>query len=238
MKKWSPTSPEWFPEESWELHQSAANLTQYACIVSSRHIRDVGIRARFNRQVTLYARQILQEVRSAKISIEEGLKQIQSLHKELQPHFDTGSGVVGLRAGLYQVFDGANLCRSRAGCIIGLPMIAHGFNNIYENGLNLWAGRSDTTGPVRWVYRRAAGWMGKDPVKGDVAYGSVDISFSAVSLLRPVPKRNARKLFRYLDSDLQRAYARTGKIALSLDSLATGLTIKKLHDDMNKDSEE
>lgn len=221
-----------------ELHQSAANLTRYACIVSSRHIKDGVLRGRFNRTMAYYVRQILVDVRSAKIPPEDGLKQVQSWHDELKPHFDTGSGVVGLRAALYQIFDGADLCRSRAGCVIGLPMAVHGFNNFYENGRNLWTGRSDTTGPVRWAYRSAAGWMGEDPVRGDIAYGAVDITFSAVSFLRPVPKKGAWKLFRYIDSDMQFAYAKMGKGALFLDSLATGLTMKKLHEDVNKDSEE
>lgn len=64
MNKWSPSSPEWFPEESWELHQSAANLTRYACIVSSRHIRDGALRGRFNRDMAYYVRQILEDVRN------------------------------------------------------------------------------------------------------------------------------------------------------------------------------
>lgn len=33
------------------LHQSAANLTQYACIVSARHIKDGVLRGQFNRDM-------------------------------------------------------------------------------------------------------------------------------------------------------------------------------------------
>ncbi|HCN44666.1 MAG TPA: hypothetical protein DIT18_02565 [Pseudomonas sp.] len=230
-------SPYKLDSQMQALHQSAANLTQYACIVSARHIKDGVLRGQFNRDMAYYVRQVLSDVRSAKVSPGEGLKQIRSWHDELKPHFDTGSGIVGLRAALYQIFDGFDLCRSRAGCIVGLPMIAHGTNNFYENGHNLWTGRSDATGPVRWVYRRTARWMGKDPIKGDIAYGSVDISLSAVSLFRPVPKKGAWKLFRYIDSDMQSAYKRVGKIALVLDGAATWMTMEKLYGDVNKDAE-
>lgn len=230
-------SPYRLQQESWELHQSAVNLTQYACMVSSRYIKDGALRGRFNRDMAYYVRQVLEDVRSAKASTEDGLKQIKTWQDELNPHFDTGVGVIGLRAALYQIFDGADLCRSRVGCIIGLPMITHGINNFYENSHNLWTGRSDATGPVRWAYRRGARWMGEDPVKGDIAYGSVDISFSAVSLLRPVPKRGAWKLFGYIRSDMQSAYRKMGKVAVVLDGAATGFTMEKLYEDVNKDAE-
>lgn len=76
--------------------------------------------------------------------------------------------------------------------------------------------------------------MGKDPVQGDIAYGSVDIALSGVSLLRPVPKKDAWKLFKYMDSDMQNAYEKTGKIALLLDALATGVTIRQLIENLQE----
>ena len=70
-----------------------------------------------------------------------------------------------------------------------------------------------------------------------IAYESVDISFSAVSLLRPVPKRGACKLFRYIDSDMQSAYRKMGKSAVAMDWAATGFTMEKLYEDLSKDAE-
>lgn len=203
-------------------------------MVSARYIEDGVLRGQFNRDMAYYVRLVLEDVRNGIARAEDALKKIQALHRELQPNFEYAKGVIGLRAAFYQFSDGRDLCRTRAGCVVGGPMMAHGINNFWENGLNLWTGRSDTTGPVRWLYRSAAGWMGKDPVEGDIAYGYVDVALSGVSLLRPVPKKDAWKLFKYMDSDKQRAYERTGKAALLFDALSTGVTIRQLIEDLQE----
>lgn len=233
MNKWSPSSPEWFPAESWELHQSTANLTRYACIVSSRHIRDVAVRARFNRAMVYSVRQVLEEVRSAKISVEEGLKKIEEEHKGLTK-IQTTEALIGLRAGIYQFADGLEVCRSVVTCTYGLPAMIHGANNAYENGGKLWTGDAGFAGPVRKLYRNAAEGLGKRAVDGDVAYGSVDIFLSGYALLRKVPKKGSWMLFRRSPTDLERAYKQMGKVSLVGDSSATVLTIKSLLKDVDE----
>lgn len=44
-------SPYKLDSQMQALHQSAANLTQYACIVSARHIKDGVLRGQFNRDM-------------------------------------------------------------------------------------------------------------------------------------------------------------------------------------------
>lgn len=178
-----------------------------------------------------YVRQVLVDVRNGRIRTEDGIKQIQSWHLELQPNINTTKGIVGLRAGVYQLFDALELCRSPATCVIGLPMAAHGANNVYENGSNLWTGRDDASGPVRKLYRYAAEELGGEAIDGDIKYGEVDIGLSLYSLLRRVPKNGAWKLFRRIPSDFERAYKAMGKGALGLDVMSTGFTLEKVHKD-------
>lgn len=217
-----------------ELHQSAANLTRYACMVSSQHIQDGTVRGQFNWDVANYVRQVLSDVRNASRTIDDGIRQIQLWHTELQPHIFASKKVIGLRAGFYQLFDGVKLCRSRASCVVGLPMMAHGANNVYENGVHLWAGNDDATGLVRRLYRYVAEELGNDPIEGDIAYGKADIALSLYSLYRTVPKSDSWKLFRRIPSDFERAHKAMGKGALALDAAATGVTVDQLYEDMKK----
>lgn len=228
-----PSSPEWFPEESWELHQSAVNLTRYACIVSSRHIRDIAQRGQFNRTMAYYVRQILQDVRNGRIRTDEGMKKIEVEHKRLTK-VETTEAIIGFRAGIYQFADGLKICRSIPTCSYGLPAMIHGANNVYENGGKLWTGDAGFAGPVRKMYRSAAKSLGKREVDGDVAYGSADILLSGYALLRKVPKKDSWKLFKRLPEDLEHAYKQMGKISLVGDMTATGLTLKNLRKDLEE----
>lgn len=235
MSKWSSSSPKWFPEESWELHQSAANLTQYACIVSSRHIRDVGMRARFNRQVTLYARQLLLDVRDAKVSVEDALKAIALEHGYLIERSVTiGRQGLGLVAGTYQLVGGVSLCATGSGCIIGLPLTLHGTNNIYENFENLRTGRDDTVGPVRALYQQGATALGGKPSHGNMAYFGTDIGLSVHGLLKKVRRPGRWKLFKYIDSDFMRAYQGMSKFSLWTDVGADASTLEQAYQESKK----
>lgn len=235
MKKWSPSSPEWFPEESWELHQSAANLTRYACIVSSRHIRDVGMRARFNRQVTLYARQLLLDVRDAKVSVEDALKAIELEHGHLIGRSVTiGRQGLGLVAGAYQLVGGVSLCATGLGCIVGFPLTLHGGNNVYENFENLRTGRDDTVGAVRALYQQGATALGGTPSHGNMAYFGADIGLSVHGLLRKVRRPGRWKLFKYIDSDLMRAYKGMSKFSLWVDVGADVNTLEQAYQESKK----
>lgn len=171
-----------------ELHQSAANLTRYACIVSSRHIKDGVLRGRFNRTMAYYVRQVLADVRNGKIRAEEGLRQIELEHKSLRIKALEVAGVI---AGATMAATGAGICyysAMTACAVAGAPMIAHGVNNIYENSNNLSAGRTDTTGPLKWLYQKVAVAAGSSERRGSLAYSAVDIGLSGYGLLMLVKK--------------------------------------------------
>lgn len=40
--------------------------------------------------------------------------------------------------------------------LVGSLLMAHGVNNVYENGRNLWDGGTNAEGPVREAYQGAA----------------------------------------------------------------------------------
>lgn len=238
MKKWSPSSPEWFPEESWELHQSAANLTQYACIVSSRHIRDVAVRARFNRAMVYSVRQVLEDVRNGRLTVDEGLRTIETDHKHLQKSsHDIGKQVAGLISGGVVFATGVGICYASVGLACGaagLPMIAHGGNNVYENGGNLWTGRSDVVGPVRGLYQKASVAVGGTESQGSMAYWLADMGLAGYGLLRPVLKHGSWKLFHRIPTDHVPAYKQMGGVARIFEMYIAWLTYNQIADEAEK----
>lgn len=223
MNKWSPSSPEWFPAESWELHQSAVNLTRYACIVSSRHIKDGALRGRFNRDMAYYVRQILEDVRSGRLSTGEAARLIELEHKSLSRISLEVGGVI---AGGFMIATGIGLCYGSPMtlCSVGAPMIAHGTNNMYENGVNLAYGRTDTVGLLKKVYRVAAVAAGGTESTGDVAYGSVDVLLSIYGFFRSMPKSGTWQLFRSIRKDYVPAYKLMNKGSLLFEGIMSSWT--------------
>lgn len=220
--------------ESWELHQSAVNLTQYACMVSSRHIKDGALRGQFNRDMAYYVRQILEDVRSGKIRTEDALKQIEAEHKSFaRISLELG----GVAAGTMMVVTGAGVCYASAAtlcAIAGAPMIAHGANNIYENVSNLSTGLTDAVGPLKKIYQRVAIAAGGNESDGNVAYGGVDVSLSMYGFLRPVPKSGTWQLFRPIRTDYIPAYKLMNKGALLFEAVMSGWTANQTYEETKK----
>lgn len=219
----SRPSPYQLHNEFWELHQSASNLTRYACIVSSRYIRDGALRGRFNREMAYYVRQVLEDVRNGKLRTDEAARLIEREHKSLSR---VSLEVGGVIAGGFMTATGIGLCYGSAMtlCSVGAPMIAHGANNMYENGMNLAHGRTDTVGPLKKVYRVAAVAAGGTESNGDVAYGSVDVALSIYGFFRPVPKPGTWQLFRPIRKDYVPAYKLMNKGALLFEGIMSGWT--------------
>ncbi len=230
------SSPEWFPEESWELHQSAVNLTRYACIVSSRHIKDGALRGRFNRDMAYYVRQILEDVRSGRLRTDEGLKKTKKDYAALSlialDYTKKGAGVV---AGGFQIAAGGALCATVAGCTLGLPLALHGANNVYENGMNIRTGRNDAVGHVRLMYQKGAMLLGGSVSDGNKAYGLGDIGFSIHGIFRKVVKPGTFKLFRYIESDYVRSYTLMKKRALWFEVFSNYIVLEQIYNETSDD---
>jgi hypothetical protein len=215
-KKQKPTF-----QDIWMVSQSAAYLTNQACTISARHINDGVVRLQFNREVAYYARSIVRDVEEGRKSIDQGLKEIKHEQKSLiNQSVEVGRKGIGVIAGALQFATGAGICYASVGtlCLLaGIPIMAHGANNMYENGRNMIEGHSATVGPVRNGYRGTAQSLGYGESGGDLVYSGADMIMSFYSLRRLVLKPDAWRLFRYMRSDMDRAYRTMGKLPLGVE---------------------
>lgn len=202
----------------WELSQAAGCLANQACSISARHIKDGMLRLQFNREVAGVAKHIVSEVSAGRMSASEGMRAL----KEEDDHLLKQSSEIamkgaGLIAGVLQMVTGGSICYFSAGslcAVAGLPLMAHGANNTYENARNLMSGRKDSEGYVRKGYQVLANVAGGSDREGNVAYGVVDIGLSIYTMRRLVLKPGAWRLFRYVRDDYAKAYMTMGRKAL------------------------
>ncbi len=223
--------------EFWEVSHAAGLLTSYACSVSARHIQDGMLRLQFNREVAYYMREIVRDVESGRKSAEQGIQAIKEEQKSLASQSATiFQQSVGLAAGGLQVGTGVALCIGSYGlaCGVGSLSMIHGANNIYENGRNLWEGRSDTEGPVRHAYQYVAKGTDDEKFYGNIAYGSVDLVLSGYGLLKPVLKKDSWRLFRYIESDYTMAKSR---VSFLFDRTADSVTANGMFNERKNNNE-
>ena len=222
----------------WVVSQAAGNLTSQACTISARHLQDGVTRSIFNREVAYYARSIVNDVEQGKKTVAEGLIEIKKEQRSLlDQSIAIGRNGIGAVAGALQIATGAGICYASVGtlCLVaGVPLMAHGANNLYEGGHNLVTGRSDTVGPVRTAYQSVASAVGHGEREANMAYGAVDISLSIYSTVRHIYKPDAWRLFRYLDSDRIRAYKTMAPTSLTAEAATDAITLKQLHEESKK----
>jgi hypothetical protein len=222
----------------WAVSQAAGNLTSQACTLSARHIKDGTLRLQFNREVSYYARGIVNDVAQGRKSADQGLKEIKSEQSSLlSQSWEIAKKGAGVIAGGMQILTGAGICYGSAGflCLVGgVPMMAHGGNNIYENGRNLMEGRNDTEGPTRKAYQGIAKWLGKSDREGNIAYGTADITTSIYGLFRLTLKPDAWRLFRYVRTDYVRAYENMGLGSRALEAHTNYQTMKQIQQEIEK----
>lgn len=114
-------------------------------------------------------------------------------------------------------------------------MIAHGANNIYENGENLLTGRSDSEGWVRKGYQAVAKSMGGSMRDGNIAYGVSDIGLSVYGMTRMVLRTGAWKLFKYIPSDYVRSYINMSRGAIVFEVGVDMLTGEQVYVETKND---
>lgn len=214
------------------VNKAAGDLANQACTVSARHITDGTLRIQFNREIAYYARGIVNDVALGQKSPEQGLAEIKREQDSLlSQSLEIAQKGVSTIAGALQFAAGAGICYGSIGtlCLFaGLPLMAHGANNTYENGRNLWEGRADTQGPVRKGYQEVAKMMGSGAFEGDIAYGTVDLGLSAYGAGRMVLKPDAWRLFRYIRTDYQRNYMGATKLALATEVITDWITLESM----------
>lgn len=112
--------------------------------------------------------------------------------------------------------------------------MAHGANNIYENGRNMFENRTDTEGPTRKVYQVIANWAGKSDREGNIAYGTADTATSIYGLFRLTLKPDAWRLFRYVKTDYVRSNKNMGAGSLTLEAHTNFQTMKQAQQEIEK----
>lgn len=222
----------------WDVSDAAVRLTKQACTSSARLLEDRSLRMRFNRDVAYFAKQIVSDVESGKKPAEQAMVEIRFASIKLgQITIDVASKLIGLVAGAGQIKSGLDVCFGSRGILCvpyGVPMLAHGINNVYENSVNLYTGQSDAEGWVRQGYHAAAKAAGADKVAGNIAYASVDITLSAYSLLKLSLKPGTWRLFRHIPDDFARGYELMSKSAMVVEMQANHISLKQIRDELKK----
>ncbi|MDY7066850.1 hypothetical protein PsexTeo8_33150 [Pseudomonas extremaustralis] len=67
----------------WMVSQAAANLGGQASTLGVRHIKNATLRLQFNREVSYYARSIVNDVSQGNKSAEQGLKELKDEQNNL-----------------------------------------------------------------------------------------------------------------------------------------------------------
>lgn len=233
--------PEAGGQDLEQVRQAAAHLKGQACTVAARHISDGMLRLQFNREVAYYAQGIVTEVESGRLGFKEAINHLEQEKASLlnQP-ISLARKSLGLAGGVLQVTSGAGICYASVGTLCafaGAPLIAHGANNIYENGNNLINDTTETQGPVRKLYQQAAIMAGGEKFHGNMAYGAVDLTLSVYGGLRKVPSRSAWRLYRYLETDKVRAWRNSTKDILAVERSADTITIESMYNEWKSRNE-
>jgi hypothetical protein len=226
--------------DDWEVHHAAGILTAQACTLSARHIRDGMLRIQFNREVAYYARGIVADVESGRKSAGEGLKALKEERNGLLSQITAyGKNVFGLLGGGLQVAGGLAMCGGSRGlwCVPGLLIAAQGANNIYENGNNIYEGRSDTEGPIRDGYQALSRHISGSDYGGNMAYGAADLIMSGWGLFRLIPKKDSWRLFRYIRTDKEIAIKQTAAEVIFVESGANTSTLHTMTEEWKKRNE-
>ncbi|TDF85025.1 DUF4225 domain-containing protein [Pseudomonas sp. H9] len=221
----------------WEVNDAAVRLTKQACTSSARLLRDGRQRMQFNRELAYYAKRVVDDVELGNRTPESGLAElIQTMRRLAVATVEVGRKSIGVVAGGAQVATGVGICYGSAGtlCVVaGIPLMAHGANNMYEGGRNIFEDRTDVEGPVRKGYQKIAEGLGGTKSAGNVAYAATDIGLSGYSLFRMVVKPGAWRLFYRMPSDYMRAYNSAGVFSLSVEAGSNISSVRQIQEELD-----
>ncbi|MFQ6574695.1 DUF4225 domain-containing protein [Pseudomonas sp. UM16] len=233
--------PSPFPLDSnayWEVSDAAVRLTKQACTSSAQLLRDGRLRMQFNREFAYYAKRVVDDVALGEKTPEQGLSELtQTMRRLATKTVEIGRKSIGVVAGAAQVATGASICYTSVGtlCFVaGVPLMAHGANNIYEGGRNIVEGRTDVEGPVRKGYHNVSKALGGDKAEGDLAYAATDLGLSVYGLLRMVIKPGSWRLFYNIQSDYVRSFRVTGGFSLTIEGAASIQSIDQIQEALVK----
>lgn len=138
---------------------------------------------------------------------------------------------VGFVGGALQIYAGGVVCGGTLGLAcagFGTPMIAHGSENMYENGYYLLF-REDVSGYTKDAYRYVANTIGYSNDDADIVYNVADLGLSGYGLGRQVLKPDAWKLFRYISTDYTRGWKLMGTTELGAEAVIDTSTMYSIY---------
>ncbi|WP_318365842.1 DUF4225 domain-containing protein [Enterobacter sp.] len=126
---------------------------------------------------------------------------------------------IGFIAGGLQFVTGATIVSTGIGIAPGALMIAHGVNNIVENGYYLLY-RESYTGPVRFVYQGVGDLLGISKHNADLIYTITDVGMSFQMLYGYKLAEDTARLYRHINMDLITGLKKQGISSISTTELS------------------
>ena len=228
-------------DESCDIHdvtKTASDLVALGCSIGATQLYDSFMQLQFSSIVSSYANEIIQAVENGVISAWQGIQKIRKEYAELSSKalFYTQHSV-GIMAGVMQVEAGVSkIGKTRgAGIVASMPLITHGFNNIYEGVGNIHngPGAPGIVGPVREFYQERLG----NAYEGNMTYYSMDLYLSINGLSALVRKPNSTQLFNHDPINYEMAYKQMGRLALAFEALVDAITINTMTNESNVTAE-
>lgn len=217
-----------------DVNQVAEELMALGCKVSAMHINDGAARLGFLGEISAFAEEVFQDIEDGIISAAEGVEAFWDEHEALRDKaaFYVVNGIT-MAGGVAQVELGVAVSGASygLGAPLGMFLIAHGTNNIYEGFGNIYNGPQlpSTVGLTRFLYQQRMGSV----YKGNMAYGYMDLTLSGAGMMRLSRKAQSIQLFRHDPVNYERAYKQAGKIALFFEGTVDATTIYSMSQEAN-----
>ncbi|OWO83482.1 hypothetical protein B5C26_07465 [Photorhabdus luminescens] len=140
---------------------------------------------------------------------------------------------IGFVGGGTQILAGYTACKASLGLAcasFGAPLMAHGYNNVVENGYYLLY-RENINGDVREGYRYVANKIGLSDKDADITYATVDLALSGYGIFRKVlkPREKSWSLFRNINSDFIRGWREMGTVSLTTEGIVDVSTVLSIY---------
>ncbi|WP_075508984.1 DUF4225 domain-containing protein [Photorhabdus laumondii] len=239
------------------LDLKVRELRELAKTLSFRYLTHSKIRMDFNSKINLFVEDILGQVRIHCLSSNGAIEIIQFEidHLKEQAFYLTANRVkqyaiierekekssytnlilkqIGFVGGGTQILAGYTVCKASLGLAcasFGAPLMAHGYNNVVENGYYLLY-RENINGGVREGYRYVANKIGLSDKDADITYATVDLVLSGYGIFRKVlkPREKSWKLFKNINSDFIRGWREMGVVSLTTEGIVDVSTVLSIY---------
>ncbi|WP_256125228.1 DUF4225 domain-containing protein [Photorhabdus luminescens] len=239
------------------LDLKVRELRELAKTLSFRYLTHSKIRMDFNSKINLFVEDILGQVRIHCLSSNGAIEfiQFEINHLKEQDFYLTANRVkqyaiiekekekssytnlilkqIGFVGGGTQILAGYTVCKASLGLAcasFGAPLMAHGYNNVVENGYYLLY-RENINGSVREGYRYVANKIGLSDKDADITYATVDLALSGYGIFRKVlkPREKSWSLFRNINSDFTRGWKEMDSLSLSMEMAVDGVTLWSIY---------